>query len=358
LVVVARQATYIFLFSARLDFFPGHQAPRRLALNTDDEHAHDHSMGRVKKSTRKFESKHLKRTLDDRNENKKLKQQYILREKKKKRQSAHEPHDDSDNEDAEKPKPKKAKTAGLGELEGMSVEQFFQGGFEVPEAGKSKKGGKSKGGKRKRDEVEEKPKTVEEEGNADEDDGDEVAQHKQDLGDLAEQDPEFYKYLKENDPELLDFSMAEKDDLASIDELSESEDEVSGRKKRKSKKGLNESDEVTMADVKKWKQAMVDRKSLRSLRQVVLAFRAAAHANDAEDDAKQGGYKYSVTSPDGTFFQSPIVLFPVTRQLTQDRSVPRACASRVEACSRSVAAPSSYQRVSNGQDVSEAIIHR
>ncbi|CCX30737.1 Noc2p family-domain-containing protein [Pyronema domesticum] len=249
-------------------------------------------MGRVKKSTRKFEAKHLTRTLDDRKAKKKTKQAYILREKKKaKRVSERAGEEGSEEEEDEaKIKAKQIKKDGPQLFEDMSVEQFFAGGFEVPEAAPSKDK------KRKRDEKESKKETAEVEENA-EDSADEFDEHKNDLSKLAENDPEFYKYLKENDPELLDFTMAERDDLSSIDELSEGEEEEETDKKSKKGKKEKDSNDVSMEDVKKWKTALVENKSLRSLREVVLAFRAAAHVNDVEVDAKQGGFKYTITNP-------------------------------------------------------------
>jgi nucleolar complex protein 2 len=273
-------------------------------------------MGRVKKSTRKFENKHLKRTLDDRKAHKKTKQQFILREKKKKqRLAAKGGHEESDTEKNGAKKTKESmklnKDDGGPKLfEDMSVDQFFSGGFEVPEP----VGGNLKGGKRKRErgdgdsgkeKVFDKKDAADgsdEEEEEEEDDENEFARHKGDIGDLADKDPEFYKYLQENDPELLDFSMAEKDDLSSIDELSEEDGGDAERTGKKHKKGGKEESgrvEVTLADVKKWKAALVDQKSLRCLRQVVLAFRAAAHVNDVEVNSNQGEYKYSVTNPDG-----------------------------------------------------------
>jgi len=248
-------------------------------------------MGRVKKSTRKFESKHLTRTLDDRKSKKKVKQAFILREKKKAKRSAKDDGDDDDDDEAEddQPKAKKQKSDGPQIFEDMSVEQFFAGGFEVPEP-------EIMGGKGMPAEV--KP-AMQEDEEMEDDPGeeDELEQHKGDLSALAEKDPEFYKYLKEFDPELLDFSMAEKGDLSEIDSLSDGE--TAGKKGKTGRGEEDESDEVTMTDIKKWKEALVDKKSLRSLRQVVLAFRAAAHVNDSEVDNAQGGFKYTITNPDG-----------------------------------------------------------
>ncbi|KAI5798960.1 Noc2p family-domain-containing protein [Geopyxis carbonaria] len=256
-------------------------------------------MGRVKKSTRKFESKHLTRTLDDRKSKAKLKQQFQLREKKKKKkQQDREDGAGSDKEDADK-KTKKSKSGELEVFEDMSVEQFFQGGFEIPEV--KGKVGKTKTAKRKANQEEQQPADSDgsdgPDGSNDESASeDELDKHKGDLSALAEKDPEFYKYLKDNDPELLDFSIAEKDDLADVDDLSEGE-ETTGKKNKKGH-AVDDTAEVTMADVKKWKAAMEETHSLRALRQVVLAFRAAAHGNDSEEDASQGGYKYSITNPD------------------------------------------------------------
>jgi nucleolar complex protein 2 len=105
--------------------------------------------------------------------------------------------------------------------------------------------------------------------------------------------------MKENDPELLDFEDADLDDLV----LSGDEDAPKS-KKRKTKKGDesgSEDDadeansELTKAMLSKWEKAMTGQKSLRAMREVVLAFRAAAHLN--EETGKS--YKYRVSNPEG-----------------------------------------------------------
>jgi nucleolar complex protein 2 len=60
--------------------------------------------------------------------------------------------------------------------------------------------------------------------------------------------------------------------------------------------GTADDTEVTKATVEKWRTALTEMHSLRAMRQVVLAFRAAAHVN--EQDGKQ--YRYTISSPDGT----------------------------------------------------------
>lgn len=308
-------------------------------------HPPEHAMGAVKKATRKFEKKHLKRTLDDRKEKKKIKQQFALRDKKKsKRTPAQGETEESSRDGAQNGASAPAKPSGSGLFEDMTVEQFFQGGFEIPEAATDKTKKKKekpqpqetrKSTKRKRSQqdADEKGRDTSQSGSSseaeDEEGDDELVKHKRDIEGLAEKDPEFYKYLKENDADLLDFSAAESDDLAGVDELSEGETEgsPSSKKPKKSKKAQDDEDDddddstagerdptaaltVKISDVKKWKEALIEKKSLRALRQVVLAFRAAVHTNDIEGDAnsQSNGYKYEITNAQGETPPSPLFL--------------------------------------------------
>lgn len=269
--------------------------------------------GRAKKSTKKFEKNHLKDAIDKRKESAKIKQRQQTKVKKQKRNAADKAKA-SDNED--EPAAVLAKARGgavANDLSKMSVDEFFQGGLQLPEQKtKHKAGGKQKEaslvtGKRKRNEedadtsasVEDSPDA----GSADlgSEGEDRLEAHKGDLDALAEKDPEFYQYLKENDAELLDFN--EDADLAEVDQLSE-EEVPKKRKKQKKTKGKevveedgsedDDQSEVTMAMVRKWSTAMSEQHSLRAMRQAVLAFRAAAYVNS--DDGKE--HKYSISSPE------------------------------------------------------------
>jgi nucleolar complex protein 2 len=254
----------------------------------------------VSKQTKKFEKNRLPGVLKKRKEVAKIKQRKQMTEKRKERNRRDNAPADGEEEAPKKPRANGVKDAALGE---MSMDQFFQGGFELPEM---KKKPKSKTGKRKRTPVAEDSESdsdvdmegaaVAEESGSDSESGDDTETHKEQLAALADKDPEFFKYLKENDSELLDF--AEDADLDEIDALSASEDETAPRKKRKAPVEDAEDDtanEVSKKLIHKWKLSMDENHSLRAMREVVLAFRAAAHLND--DAAK--AYKYSLTDPDG-----------------------------------------------------------
>jgi nucleolar complex protein 2 len=268
----------------------------------------------TKKSTRKFEKNHLKDVLEIRKNGAKFKQRQQMKAKRQARNAKDAEFTGGKDDGDETPKAKPStKEDAFGK---MSVDDFFQGGFEIPEnlqkKPKSTKGAE-KLGKRKRSEpAEEESSDDDSIGEApvlsDSEDGSDeevTGMSKSAMDALAEKDPEFYKYLKENDPEALDFD--DDADFAEVDGLSGSDNEEQPKKKKqkKAKTGKKEEEaeadedeedasEVTRAMVKKWNKAMTEQHSLRAMRQVVLAFRAAAHVN--EDDGKE--YKYSITNPE------------------------------------------------------------
>ncbi|KAF5003972.1 hypothetical protein FDECE_9512 [Fusarium decemcellulare] len=261
------------------------------------------------KATKKFEKKHLKGVLDKRKAGAKIKQRQQIQDKKKARKSkdAEYYEGSKDDKDGEVKKP----SAKGKKINDMSVDDFFQGGFEIIDK-KGKKAGKL--GKRKRD----APEGAAEESDSDdsigaqpvvsdsEDDDEEaddgIGMSKKTMDELAEKDPEFYKFLKENDPEALDFD--DNADLAEVDELSgedDSEEEEQPKKKRKKEKpakveAVAPGNELTRELVASWRKAMAEKHSLRAARQVVLAFRCAAHLN--EDDDEESQQRYVINSPE------------------------------------------------------------
>ena len=272
------------------------------------------------KATKKFEKAKLKGVLDKRKVTAKTKQRQQVHNQKKARKATDAeflkgPQSESKNGSSIRGKPKK--------VSDMSVDDFFQGGFDdiIDDKKQGKKAGKL--GKRKRDgpgddaelsdasgsvlSVGEQP-VVSDDSDNESDGGDDGqgGMSKQTMDELAEKDPEFYKFLKENDPEALDFD--DNADLAEVDELSgdeEESEEEQPAKKRKTKTSKQEhgdeaepaqSNELSREIVASWRKAMVEKQSLRAARQVVLAFRCAAHLN--EDDEGESQQRWTINSPD------------------------------------------------------------
>ncbi|KAK4228518.1 Noc2p family-domain-containing protein [Podospora fimiseda] len=264
------------------------------------------------KATKKFEQKHLKGVLERRKVTAKIKQKQQIKDKKQAKRA-------QDNEffkGPNKPTNKKPGTKGTE----MSVDDFFQGGFEIidgakigdsskPAASLGKRKRESKAQEETSDQSDSELEISEEEEDIIDSDSDGEAENsdeEEDLGmsksameALAEKDPEFYKFLKENDPEALDFD--ENASLDEVDELSGSEaeqDEDEQPKKKKQKKGKEEEpaddSELTQAMVAKWKASMAETYSLRAAKQTVIAFRCAAHLNEDDDENPQ---RYTITNP-------------------------------------------------------------
>ncbi|KAI0126340.1 Noc2p family protein [Xylariales sp. AK1849] len=265
------------------------------------------------KATKKFESKHLKGVLDQRKASAKIKQRHQVKAKKqtKRTKEAEFYKGVADGESTGKVNGPK-KTANVNE---MSVDDFFGGGFEILDKPQPGKKTAKKLGKRKRDEPADKGDEDDLDLSSDNEDqvagvsddsGDEdeeaVGMSKEAMDALAKDDPEFYKFLQENDPETLEFDDA---DLAEVDELSASDDEQPTKKRKQDQKvskkadsddEVDDDDELTQVTVARWKAALTEKHSLRAARQVVLAFRSAAHLN--EDDQDERKQRYKISSPE------------------------------------------------------------
>ena len=252
--------------------------------------------GSKKKATKKFEKKHLKDTIDRRKEFAKVKQRHQTKAKKKARNVT---ENGSAQEDDKRQSSNSAAGDSVNDLSKLSVDEFFQGGIDLPEAQPATKNEKKR--KRAQEEVGSASSSDEQAlagdddmSSLDNDEDDDGAQtngidsHNEDLNALAKNDPEFYKYLEENDAELLDFGN-DRDALA-LDLEDLSEEEQPRKKIRTDEGGLDDGEEIngadrtelTMATIDKWRLAMTDQHSLRAMRETVLAFKTAAYINSDE----------------------------------------------------------------------------
>ena len=282
-------------------------------------------MSRIK-ATKKFEKRHLKEVLKQRGSVSKIKKSKQRKEKKRVRAQ----RDGSpEGDDGDRP-------SGANGPKHSVDDDFFQPGFELPErvkakrkaapsssASKAKKvkvdhdGSDSSGGASPLPEEQRTGGVVDAANGSGEDDGsDGEVTHKTQLEALKKKDPEFYKYLEENDEELLQF---EDDDLAGIDLLSD--DDASTSKPAKSE-GRERA--VDAGLIERWRTALVEAHSLRSTRELVLAFRAAVYASE-ESDMK---FRYSIPSPESTFSVSPYGIAKIRSIQQGHRHSAKACSGR------------------------------
>ncbi|GMK58135.1 hypothetical protein CspeluHIS016_0501670 [Cutaneotrichosporon spelunceum] len=129
----------------------------------------------------------------------------------------------------------------------------------------------------------------------DEDDGadlDEDAMAKA-MADLEKKDPEFFKHLKAEDPSLLEFGNmdVDEDEDDEDEEMDEDEEEDEDEDEGERPKTV-----VTMRMLRGWREGMIKQHSLRSLRKMLTAFRAAAHMNEEGDQGSGLDLRYTIPS--------------------------------------------------------------
>ncbi|KAF2753177.1 Noc2-domain-containing protein [Pseudovirgaria hyperparasitica] len=246
------------------------------------------------KATKKFEKNRLGDVLKRRKEFKKIKQR---EQKNAKRKERAREDGETDGNDAEKKRSKPNDDA----LNSMSVDDFFAGGFEIPQDPKNRKRKRTMPPEDESVSTKNHEDTERVEVPVDtESDSDDGLTHQEQLSMLAKNQPEFFKNLQDEAPKLLDFDEdAEMDGLVFSD--SEADDSGNQTKKKSALKKAEEDSsededkemakEVKIPQVKQWTKSMLESNSLRTAREVVTAFRAATRI----DDEDSGKFKYTIS---------------------------------------------------------------
>lgn len=211
-------------------------------------------------------------------------------------------HEISDDEAGDDDEDKAAKGPGGGKAGGVAKtvdELFGAGGLEVPFEEGSDLEDLSEA-----DEDEDEDEDEDSEGPEDEEFDEEAM--KKAMAALEKNDPEFFKHLKAEDPELLNFGKGksrmdiDEDDSEDEDADEEMDEDVADEDIAPRKTV------VTMKMLRGWREAMLKQHSLRSLRKMLLAFRAAAHMN--EDEGAQGeGLETKYTIPSAEVFNKLVL---------------------------------------------------
>ncbi|KAJ7079563.1 Noc2-domain-containing protein [Mycena belliarum] len=227
------------------------------------------------KSMKKFASSgQLKKTIDARRKHQQIKRKNLSKKSVKDGKAKQRPAEQEEGEAAEAG-PSRLKAAAKGSKKGMTVDDFLDGGFmDASDEDEGEEDEDMADGDDSGSEDEEEEDFGDDASFASLDEHDEEGDaHLLELSKLAEKDPEFYKYLQENDKELLDFNpnAAGADDDSDEEDAPEAADDPMGEA---------QIPILTKNILQKWQRLLLEHRSLRALRKLLIAFRAAAHMNE------------------------------------------------------------------------------
>ncbi|KAJ2693854.1 Nucleolar Complex 2 protein [Coemansia sp. IMI 209128] len=265
-------------------------------------------MGKAKKSTKKFNQRHLKDELERRKEHKKTQKLVQKREVKKKRRANGSTEDEGeaftgveeidDLAGFAESKPK-------GALAKLDLSKFTEA--DPTAAGDDVSDDEDiaallEGDEDEDDDDDDMPSDSDPEdegsdaevGGEDEDEDDEEAVFKRELEAVSKKDPKFLEFMKKNDPSSL--AILEDDDEGSEDEEG---DEEEAEEEQDEDAAMSDAEEpqssdatvVTSKMLEDWEKDITENQSLKSLKRLLLAFYSASHMESENESAPQTPYR-------------------------------------------------------------------
>ncbi|KAJ7041198.1 Noc2-domain-containing protein [Mycena alexandri] len=227
------------------------------------------------KSMKKFASSgQLKKTIDARRKHQQIKRKNLSKKSVKDGKAKQRPAEAQEGDEEDEEETSSSKAPVKGSKKRMTVDDFLGGGF-MDGSDDEDEDEDMAGDEESEGEGEDEEDFADDASFASLDELDEEGEtHLEELSKLAEKDPEFYKYLQENDQELLNFNpnTAGAEDSEDDDEAPADGDDPMGE--------AAHTPILTKTILRNWQKSLLEHRSLRALRKLLIAFRSAAHMNE------------------------------------------------------------------------------
>ncbi|KAJ1723272.1 Nucleolar Complex 2 protein [Coemansia erecta] len=273
-------------------------------------------MGKAKKSTKKFNQKHLKGELERRNSHKKNQQLIKKRELKKGKRSGtgHDQEEDDGFTGIEEVDSlaEFAESSLKGAGANMDISKFMEADPNNDDGSTDEEDLAALLGddddEDDDDELDAGSDEEIEDGNSNENedmDSDEEAVFKQQFEAMKEKDPEFFKFMENNDPEFMKVMNEVGDSDGSDEEEAESDNSEDGDDSDEDVEmdDADQSDEeeeeedkpkgtpVTVKMLSTWENSIKTNNSLKSFKQLMLALHAASHMESEKDTSRDTPFR-------------------------------------------------------------------
>ncbi|TIB82140.1 Noc2-domain-containing protein [Wallemia mellicola] len=250
-------------------------------------------MGKLGKQTKKFsQSGKLKKELEQRKKVKAVRDKRDAREKKNQARKEH--------------KPKKKAPAEKEQSEDINEDED-EDESDVPEESQNNV-----------DDVlnmelseDEEEEDDDEELSAEEAENSDVEQdeksHAEAIKNLSKTDPEFFKFLQENDKNLLEFDESDDEQEDGEDDAGDNSDDDEAAALAEMEGSQSKTTKLTNKMLRDWQRAIINHRSLRSFKKLILAFRSAAFSTDMDDVPKKQSQNFTFEIDSADLFNKVVL---------------------------------------------------